>query len=146
MGEVSWYAKEKKCPGRCTQDHASDHQDGQADQRLSCLCTIYSASEKFLDILLVTGCSHSESSLLNEKKKEILSVTVVTKDEREALNRSRQPVQERRDPAEVQRNICFWSFKKVWVCSREHLYYNSSKLELSSNLVVCCNCTADYVV
>lgn len=99
--------RKKKCPGRCTQDHASDHQDGQADQRLSCLCTIYGASEKFLDILLVTGCSHSESSLLNEKKKKKLSVTVVTKDEREALNRSRQPVQERRDPAEVQRNICF---------------------------------------
>lgn len=101
--------RKKKCPGRCTQDHASDHQDGHADQRLSCLCMIYGASKEFLDILLVAGHSHSESSLLNEKKKRktILSVTVVTKDEREAPNRSRQPVLERRNPSEVQRNICF---------------------------------------
>lgn len=97
--------RKKKCPGRCTQDHASDHQDGQADQRLSCLCTIYGASEKFLDSYRMLA--FREQPPEREKKKEILSVTVVTKDEQEALNRSRQPVQERRDPAEVQRNICF---------------------------------------
>lgn len=72
-----------------------------------CLCTLHSASEKFLDIFSVIML---EKKITDRPLERIffLSVTVVTKDGREEMKRSRQPAHESRDIlSEVQENYLF---------------------------------------
>lgn len=75
-----------------------------------CLCTLDGASEKFLDILFSYDAqNHKPASFFFLF---FMSVTVVTKHEREAMKRSRQPLHESRDLgilSEVKSTTCFQS-------------------------------------